>query len=154
MPRQYTRSKPYIPNDYRIEADGVRIILTDPQGEVTGEGIIDHADLMLVLSYGRWYRQVVRTKNRVFEYVVCSIRREIPGYTKRNQRQYLHRLVMDAASGSQVDHWDGNCLDCRKHNLRIVTPSENSLNRHFHRRIAILEAEVARLQAELDERVA
>jgi hypothetical protein len=151
---QYTRRKYSTPNDYRIEADGVYIALTDPQGEVTGEAIIDHADLPLVLDYGRWHRQVVRTKNRVFEYVACYVRKDHPDYQKRNQRQFLHRLVLNAAPQEQVDHWDGNCLDCRKSNLRIVMPSENSLNRHFHRRIAFLEAEIARLQAELGERVA
>ena len=152
--RQYIRRKPYRPNDYRIEGDTAYLILTDTQGNVTGEGLIDRADLMLALSYGRWHRQVVRSKNRVFEYVACYVRKSSPDYQKRNQRQFLHRLVMDAPPDLEIDHWDGNGLDCRKHNLRVVTSSENSLNRHFHRRIAILEAEVARLQAELDERVA
>lgn len=46
---------------------------------------------------------------------------------------YLHRLVMGAGAGQVVDHVDGNGLNCRRDNLRIVTKSENGANRSFTR---------------------
>lgn len=38
---------------------------------------------------------------------------------------YMHRLVMDAADGMQVDHRNGDKLDNRRENLREVTNSQN-----------------------------
>lgn len=43
--------------------------------------------------------------------------------------QLLHRLIMSAPSGSDVDHINRCKLDNRKSNLRIVSHQENTLNR-------------------------
>lgn len=47
----------------------------------------------------------------------------------RSQQQrktiYLHRLILDAPAGVEVDHKNGNPLDNRKCNLRLVTRSQN-----------------------------
>ena len=40
----------------------------------------------------------------------------------------LHRFVMSANSGDIIDHINGDTLDCRKINLRRVTPTQNSQN--------------------------
>lgn len=40
----------------------------------------------------------------------------------------MHREVMDAQPGSQVDHSDGNGLNNQRSNLRFCTPSENRYN--------------------------
>jgi hypothetical protein len=40
----------------------------------------------------------------------------------------LHRFVMNAPAGMQVDHRDGNGLDCRRHNLRVCTNAQNAAN--------------------------
>lgn len=40
----------------------------------------------------------------------------------------LHRIIMDAPKGKQVDHINGDSLDNRKENLRICTPSQNRAN--------------------------
>ena len=42
---------------------------------------------------------------------------------------YMHRLITGAKKGEEVDHINGNKLDNRKGNLRIVTKSENAMNK-------------------------
>src|SRR3990167_9459857 len=57
------------------------------------------------------------------------------GYAQDPKSRYLHRLVTNAPKGLDVDHINGNKLDNRKANLRIVTRSQNLHNRHdrpFH----------------------
>lgn len=41
----------------------------------------------------------------------------------------MHRLIMDAKEGEQVDHKDGNGLNNTKANLRIATELQNSFNK-------------------------
>jgi hypothetical protein len=41
----------------------------------------------------------------------------------------LHRCILDAPPGHDVDHRNGNTLDCRRENLRIITHQENLRNR-------------------------
>lgn len=43
---------------------------------------------------------------------------------KRN-RIYMHRAILDAPDGMQVDHINGDTLDNRRSNLRLVTPTDN-----------------------------
>lgn len=41
----------------------------------------------------------------------------------------LHRWLMDAPKSLQVDHINGDSLDCRRANMRLCTVSENMRNR-------------------------
>lgn len=43
--------------------------------------------------------------------------------------QKLHRIIMKAPTGKEVDHINHNLLDNRKMNLRICTHKENMANR-------------------------
>lgn len=43
--------------------------------------------------------------------------------------EYLHRLILPPISGLEVDHENGNGLDCRRSNLRYATHSQNCCNR-------------------------
>lgn len=45
----------------------------------------------------------------------------------------IHRFLAKPPNGHMVDHINGNSLDNRKENLRIVTNRENMLNTSVHR---------------------
>lgn len=52
-------------------------------------------------------------------------------YWKSNQTNgtiYMHRLIMDAPKGMDVDHKDMNRFNNQKSNLRIATRSQNMAN--------------------------
>lgn len=51
----------------------------------------------------------------------------------RKHMVYLHREILDAATGSVVDHVNGDTLDCRRSNLRLTTPTGNARNRRADR---------------------
>lgn len=57
-------------------------------------------------------------------------------YTEPRRRvaQYLHRFLLDAPHDMQVDHINHDRLDCRRENLRLVVPRQNSWNLRFESR--------------------
>lgn len=60
-------------------------------------------------------------------YAVCNIQRNNEWITIS-----IHRLVMDAPDGVEIDHIHGNKLDNRKSELRIVAQSDNKKNRSIN----------------------
>jgi hypothetical protein len=81
--------------------------------------IVDSEDVERLVSFGR-----IGITNRGY-----------PTYAKRDEnniprRYYLHRMVVNYDGENMVDHIDGNTLDCRKKNLRIVTHKQNCQNIH------------------------
>jgi hypothetical protein len=46
---------------------------------------------------------------------------------------YLHTLIMQPPPGFEVDHIDGNGLDCKRRNMRIVTHAQNMKNKKIQR---------------------
>lgn len=51
------------------------------------------------------------------------------GYARSaKEKKLLHRLILDAASGTVVDHVNGDRLDNRLANIRLCTQSENARN--------------------------
>lgn len=79
--------------------------------------LVDAVDAHLVRQY-RWHHG--GTRNR---YVVAYAR------TGRGKPKiYLHRLIMAAAPGEIVDHIDGDPMNNRRSNLRLVSRSENAVN--------------------------
>jgi len=43
---------------------------------------------------------------------------------------YMHRSILGAKKGEEIDHIDGNGLNNQKSNLRFVTRRQNQQNRH------------------------
>lgn len=53
----------------------------------------------------------------------------VPKYAARKNGILMHRVIMNPATGYQVDHKDGNTFDNRRENLRICSTKQNAQNR-------------------------
>lgn len=71
--------------------------------------------------------------NRKPRYHTPYVHAHIPGPHPRKDIK-LHRLVLDAQPLQIVDHINGNGLDCRRVNLRIVTTTQNAQHSEKGRR--------------------
>ena len=80
--------------------------------------IIDAEDLELV-SQWKWCAQ--RSGNTNYA--------QRTDYSHGKQLVILHRVLVNAPIGIEVDHENGNGLDNRKENLRLCTRSQNSMNK-------------------------
>ena len=54
--------------------------------------------------------------------------RTITNHDGKQKKQTLHRFIVNAQQGMDVDHVDGNPLNNRRENLRICTRAENTRN--------------------------
>lgn len=92
--------------------------------------LIDEEDRPMLESMGKWY---------IGEKGYCQIVKTTIVNGKRKYKNYrMHRLIMSEPKNFQVDHINGNKLDNRKENLRLVTNQENQWNQtkakgyHWH----------------------
>jgi len=90
------------------------------QGRVA---LVDDEDFDQVSKY-RWYCGLDRWR----AYAISGF-----GFYVNNTRKRItvrmHRLIMNAGRGQEVDHINGNGLDNRKGNLRLCTKVGNGANR-------------------------
>jgi hypothetical protein len=84
----------------------------------TGElAHVDDEDYVKVSAL-KWYRKV-STSGSI--YAVANLAR----VNGKGGRIYMHRMVMSAGKGGQIDHRDGNPLNNCRSNLRVLLGSDN-----------------------------
>lgn len=86
--------------------------------------LLDVEDVPLVEPYAWFARRAKYT-----HYVMAYLR----GADGRATSLGLHRLLMNPPEGMAVDHINGDGLDNRRVNLRIVTVAENNMNSRVRR---------------------
>lgn len=88
--------------------------------------LVDEHTYALAINY-RWF--FIGRSARGF--YIGRHRRTGPAGRRYQTTLYLHRLVMGEPPhpGLEVDHRNGDPLDCRRANLRWATPSQNQQNR-------------------------
>lgn len=69
-----------------------------------------------------WAAQYNKSNNSYYAFRTFDI-------NKKRFKQYLHREIMAARKGQDVDHKDYNTLNCQKYNLRICSHAQNMYNR-------------------------
>ncbi len=108
--------------EYEIRGDTTALIMYRNDGS-TVESLIDTADLAIALSSPMpWH---VDQRGRVTN---GDGRRRVDYGTT-----HLHRYLMQPPDGLVVDHINGNSLDNRRANLRIVTQAQNMQNMRLSR---------------------
>lgn len=86
------------------------------QGKVA---VIDFDDFEKVRGHN-WHAQ--RCRSGLY-YVATNIQTE-----KGKRLLLMHRYLMDSPEGFEVDHKDGDGLNCRRFNLRTATSTQNKRN--------------------------
>ncbi len=86
------------------------------QGKVA---LVDDKDYERVNQYKWCYQRCVRPSGEYQGYAIKSLH---PGQMR------MHRFIIGAKKGEEVDHINGNKLDNRRKNLRIVTHNVNLHN--------------------------
>jgi len=108
------------PNEMVIHDDFAEIILEDKNRNETGRTKVDLSDLPLLSKY-RWAIK----KGKRGTYV--SGRR-----LGSDDKVLLHRVLLDATEDLVVDHWNGDGLDNRRENIKLVSHKENQENQKVY----------------------
>jgi hypothetical protein len=109
-----------------VEIEGARATLYVAYRGEMKPIYFDAEDAPVVDRY-LWY--ILKRSSPVREvYYVSGHEKGTPGASRR--RVYMHRLIMGARPGSEIDHRDGNGLNNTKSNLRFCTHSQNKANTH------------------------
>jgi hypothetical protein len=98
-------------------------VLFDKGGREQARVVLDADDAALVMGY-RW--SAVVTSHATYADGVLSCDRSV--------RRYMHRLITAAPEWADVDHIDGDGLNNRRSNLKVVSHKENLENRRLESR--------------------
>ena len=80
--------------------------------------IVDDGDFEAVSKF-KWYCQKANS-NRY--------------YAKRStDNLYLHRFILNPPTHQEIDHINGDSLDCRRSNMRICSHAENMFNKRIYK---------------------
>lgn len=86
--------------------------------------LVDNEDFERVSAH-KWTASIqVKGGGAIRRYAFRSIGRRGPRHNV-----LLHRFILDCPAGLQVDHVNGDGLDCRRANLRFATNQQNNANR-------------------------
>lgn len=117
------------PNRIRMVGDIAYIELTDRQGSLRTEALIDAADVALIEVSGlRWHA------NWDKKYKQYKVGAHVKENGKWAGRVLLHRFILGVEQDVEVDHRNHNTLDNRRNNLRRATRSQNMQNRQSAQR--------------------
>ncbi len=83
--------------------------------------LIDDEDAERVLAF-KW--QAIGRREKVY-----AARSDFTKGAGTKRMVYLHRFILDAPSGTEVDHRNGYRLDCRRANMRLATHTQNNINK-------------------------
>lgn len=95
--------------------------------------LVDDEDFESLNKYLWIERGAKESINGIQGYASTSVLNDksewFPNGWKKYHSVYMHRFITKCPNGMEVDHINHNKLDNRKNNLRVVTRSENHLNR-------------------------
>ena len=111
-------------NRYEVRGEDVVIFMPHKKIGKVFETVVSAGDFDLVNSHGGTYFAAWSTTGKAGSVVSSA---EVEG--KRKQF-FLHKFILGVGKEAQVDHIHGDTLDNRRHELRKITHSGNSLNRH------------------------
>jgi hypothetical protein len=88
--------------------------------------LIDTVDADLI---GQWKWYALKTSRHQKAPHFYAVRNSPRGEGKRHLIP-MHRVIVGASKGKDVDHINGNTLDNRRANLRLATRAQNIASRH------------------------
>ncbi len=111
-------------NEVEVIDNVAYLTLKNVHGEPVGKAQIDESDLLRVASKGRWHQITGQCPgDKPYSYVFKS---------HEGKNLLLHRFLMNPCPDEVVDHINGDTLDNRRENLRVVGRTENAQNGIAH----------------------